>query len=42
MPAYGQNLSPSEVEALVDYMATLVPAGVPPARDFTLPLKTKN
>lgn len=42
MPAYGQNLSPSEVEALVDYMATLVPAGVPPARDFTLQRNGRN
>lgn len=36
MPAYGQNLKPEEVEALVDYMTTLVPEGVEPARDFTL------
>ena len=36
MPAYGQNLKPEEVEALVDYMTTLVPEGVQPARDFTL------
>ena len=42
MPAYGQNLSPSEVEALVDYMITLRPEGIPPARDTTLLRKTKD
>jgi hypothetical protein len=42
MPAYGQNLSPSEVEALVHYMISLRPEGIPPARDSTLPRKAKN
>jgi ubiquinol-cytochrome c reductase cytochrome b subunit len=42
MPAYGQNLSPSEVEALVHYMISLRPEGIPPARDTTLPRKPNN
>ncbi len=37
MPAYGDNLSPYEVEAVVSYMATLRPKGEPPARDSTFP-----
>jgi len=32
MPAYGRSLSPPEVMALVAFLATLHPAGVPPAR----------
>ena len=42
MPAYGQNLSPAEVEALVAYMGTLVPEGVQPAQDFTLTKAAKQ
>ena len=42
MPAYGQNLSPSEVEALVHYMISLRPEGIPPARDTTLLRTTKD
>ena len=37
MPAYGDNLSPYEVEAVVSYMASLHPKGEPPARDSTFP-----
>ena len=37
MPAYGKNLSPHEVEALVSYLVTLRPEGEPPARDSTFP-----
>ena len=37
MPAYGKNLNPYQVEALVSYMVTLRPPGIPPARDSTLP-----
>jgi ubiquinol-cytochrome c reductase cytochrome b subunit len=37
MPAYGKNLSPYEVEAVVSYMASLRPEGEPPARDSTFP-----
>ena len=37
MPAYGNNLSPYEVEAVVSYMASLRPKGEPPARDSTIP-----
>jgi ubiquinol-cytochrome c reductase cytochrome b subunit len=33
MPAYGRNLSPAEVTALVAFMATLRPGYEPPARD---------
>ena len=39
MPAYGDNLSPYEVEAVVSYMASLRPKGHPPARDSTFPAK---
>jgi ubiquinol-cytochrome c reductase cytochrome b subunit len=37
MPAYGKNLKPEEIEALVAYMVSLRPPGVPPARDSTHP-----
>jgi len=37
MPAYGKNLSPDEVEALVAYMVTLRPEGQIPALDSTFP-----
>jgi ubiquinol-cytochrome c reductase cytochrome b subunit len=33
MPAYGKNLSPAEIEALVSFLGTLHPAGEPPAVD---------
>ena len=33
MPAYGKNLSPAEVTALVSFLQTLHPAGQPPAQD---------
>ncbi len=33
MPAYGKNLSPAEISALVAFMETLHPAGQMPARD---------
>jgi ubiquinol-cytochrome c reductase cytochrome b subunit len=36
MPAYGKNLSPAEVDALVAFMMTLHPANELPARDVTL------
>ena len=32
MPAYGRSLSPPEVTALVAFLSTLHPAGVPAAR----------
>jgi ubiquinol-cytochrome c reductase cytochrome b subunit len=35
MPAYGKNLSPAEVSALVAFMETLRPSYQPPARDAT-------
>ena len=33
MPAYGKNLNPAEVAALVAFLDTLHPANQPPARD---------
>ncbi len=33
MPAYGKNLSPAEVTALVSFLDTLHPANQRPARD---------
>jgi len=33
MPAYGKNLSPPEIEALVSFLETLHPKGEPPAFD---------
>jgi len=33
MPAYGKNLSPAEVTALVSFLETLRPGNQPPARD---------
>ena len=33
MPAYGKNLSPAEIEALVRFLETLHPANEPPAYD---------
>ncbi|MFL6464993.1 MAG: cytochrome b N-terminal domain-containing protein [Bryobacteraceae bacterium] len=38
MPAYGKKLTPAEVDALVDYLATLHPKNIPPARDPDKPL----
>jgi ubiquinol-cytochrome c reductase cytochrome b subunit len=37
MPAYGKNLSPPEVTALVAFLTTLHPAGQAPARDESRP-----
>jgi ubiquinol-cytochrome c reductase cytochrome b subunit len=37
MPAYGKNLSPSEVTALVSFLETLHPPGQRPARDASSP-----
>ena len=37
MPAYGKNLSPDQVDAVVAYMVSLRPTGVPPARDSSQP-----
>ena len=33
MPAYGKNLNPAEVTALVSFLETLHPANQPKARD---------
>jgi len=40
MPAYGKNLSPPEVTALVSFLCTLHPAGQTPARDASLPAES--
>jgi ubiquinol-cytochrome c reductase cytochrome b subunit len=37
MPAYGKNLSPSQVTALVSFLETLHPPGQQPARDAASP-----
>jgi ubiquinol-cytochrome c reductase cytochrome b subunit len=37
MPAFGQNLTPAQIEAVVDYMVSLRAPGVPPARDSSIP-----
>jgi len=42
MPAYGKNLSPAEVNALVAFMQTLRPPNVPPARTATEPVAPKK
>ncbi len=39
MPAYGKNLSPSEIHALVSYLSSLHPPNVPPAREAIGPLE---
>jgi ubiquinol-cytochrome c reductase cytochrome b subunit len=40
MPAYGKNLSPPEVTALVSFLCTLHPAGQTQARDASLPAES--
>jgi len=37
MPAYGKNLTPAEVNALVAFLATMHPLTEPPARDSARP-----
>jgi ubiquinol-cytochrome c reductase cytochrome b subunit len=37
MPAYGKHLAPAEVTALVAFLGSLHPPGVPPARSSTDP-----
>jgi ubiquinol-cytochrome c reductase cytochrome b subunit len=37
MPAYGKNLSPAEVNAIVAFLGTMHPATEPPARDSARP-----
>jgi ubiquinol-cytochrome c reductase cytochrome b subunit len=37
MPAYGSNLSPAEVNAIVAFLATMHPHGQPPARNSARP-----
>jgi ubiquinol-cytochrome c reductase cytochrome b subunit len=42
MPAYGKNLNPSEVAALVAFMSTLHKPTETPARDSTRPSQAAN
>jgi ubiquinol-cytochrome c reductase cytochrome b subunit len=42
MPAYGKNLNPAEVTALVSFLETLHPPGHPPARDAAQAAVTKQ
>jgi ubiquinol-cytochrome c reductase cytochrome b subunit len=42
MPAYGKNLRPAEVTALVDFLETLHPPGEAPARDASHPAATAD
>lgn len=42
MPAYGKNLSPPEVEALVAFLQTLHPANEPAARDAAIDVIQHN
>jgi ubiquinol-cytochrome c reductase cytochrome b subunit len=42
MPAYGKNLNPAEVTALVSFLETLYPSGHPPARDAAQAVVTKE
>jgi ubiquinol-cytochrome c reductase cytochrome b subunit len=37
MPAYGKNLTPAEVTAVVAFMQTLRPAQEPPAHSSVIP-----
>ena len=37
MPAYGKNLSPAEVNAIVAFLATMHPRGEAPARNSAKP-----
>jgi ubiquinol-cytochrome c reductase cytochrome b subunit len=39
MPAYGKNLSPHEVDALIAYLVSLRPKGVSPAQDAAQPVR---
>jgi mono/diheme cytochrome c family protein len=38
MPAYGKKLSPAEVDALVDFMATLKPKDTPAVKPSAKPM----
>jgi ubiquinol-cytochrome c reductase cytochrome b subunit len=42
MPAYGKNLNPAEVTALVSFLETLSPANQPPARDASQAVLTQE
>ena len=42
MPAYGKNLNPAEVTALVSFLETLHPANQPPARDASQAVVTQE
>jgi ubiquinol-cytochrome c reductase cytochrome b subunit len=40
MPAYGKNLSPAEVTALVAFLETMHPPNQLPARDAAQPVRS--
>jgi ubiquinol-cytochrome c reductase cytochrome b subunit len=42
MPAYGKNLRPAEVTALVGFLTTLRPEHQSPARDSGAPVPTQS
>jgi len=42
MPAYGKNLNPAEVTALVSFLETLHPSNQPPARDASQAVLTQE
>ncbi len=42
MPAYGKNLNPAEVTALVSFLETLHPPNQPPARDAAQAVVTQQ
>ena len=42
MPAYGKNLNPAEVTALVSFLETLRPTNQPPARDASQAVLTRE
>jgi ubiquinol-cytochrome c reductase cytochrome b subunit len=42
MPAYGKNLNPAEVTALVSFLETLRPSNQPPARDASQAVLTQE
>jgi ubiquinol-cytochrome c reductase cytochrome b subunit len=41
MPAYGRQISPAEMTALVDFLASLRPPGRPKARDASAPVTSR-
>ena len=42
MPAYGKQINAVEMDALIDFLTSLRPAGVPAARDADAPPRSKD